>query len=555
MASRSIRVFGFVVLLFSLQPTLFAQRLTETTSASAVVPRLITFSGVVRDGKGQLMQGVVGVTLSLYKDQQGGAPLWTENQNVQLDEQGRYSLLLGATQGTGLPSDLFTSGEPRWLGAQAQVPGEEEQPRVLLVSVPYALKAADADTIGGKPVSAFVLAEPGTPSASPQPSNPSTNTLTPTTQRFSSGGGSIQDNGTGTSMTITPSDNIGIGTTTPAAPVEVDSPGEALRLNGAGNTQFSLMSSGTNRQNRALFLDQFGKFQIFNLTSNSSEFVIDSNHQIGVGTASPAGLFHIFSPGPAFSHIEGTSTGIEVGWLLHNDAPLGKQWSIRSTGSGHLLFRDDSTGTPRLTLDSGGNVGIGTETPAAALDVAGDLKVSGRILGALNLNSGTALQINGNPFLSNYGTQNTFVGTNSGNSSVTGAQDTAQGYQALLNNTTGNQNTATGSLALQNNTTGSNNTALGSYAGVTANAANANTTGSNNTFVGFQAGPGSPTQLTNATAIGANAVVSANNTLVLGAPGVSVAIGASTAGYSLDVHGGQINASGGMCINGNCLTN
>src|SRR3990170_1578308 len=34
----------------------------------------------------------------------------------------------------------------------------EEQPRILLVSVPYALKAADAETLGGKPASAFVLA-------------------------------------------------------------------------------------------------------------------------------------------------------------------------------------------------------------------------------------------------------------------------------------------------------------------------------------------------------------------------------------------------------------
>src|SRR4029077_12206102 len=33
-------------------------------------------------------------------------------------------------------------------------------PRVLLVSVPYALKAADADTLGGKPLSSFVLANP-----------------------------------------------------------------------------------------------------------------------------------------------------------------------------------------------------------------------------------------------------------------------------------------------------------------------------------------------------------------------------------------------------------
>jgi hypothetical protein len=36
--------------------------------------------------------------------------------------------------------------------------GFAEQPRVMLLSVPYALKAADADTVGGKPLSAFVLA-------------------------------------------------------------------------------------------------------------------------------------------------------------------------------------------------------------------------------------------------------------------------------------------------------------------------------------------------------------------------------------------------------------
>ncbi len=35
-------------------------------------------------------------------------------------------------------------------------PGPPEQPRVLLVAVPYALKAVDADTLGGKPASAFL---------------------------------------------------------------------------------------------------------------------------------------------------------------------------------------------------------------------------------------------------------------------------------------------------------------------------------------------------------------------------------------------------------------
>src|SRR5713226_1948877 len=121
------------------------------------VPRLVKFAGVFKDEQGKARTGVVGVTFALYKEQEGGAALWLETQNVELDEQGRYTVLLGATKSEGLPLELFSSGEPRWLGAQVNLPKELEQPRVLLVSVPYALKAADAETLGGKPLSSFVL--------------------------------------------------------------------------------------------------------------------------------------------------------------------------------------------------------------------------------------------------------------------------------------------------------------------------------------------------------------------------------------------------------------
>jgi hypothetical protein len=124
------------------------------------VPRLIKFAGTLKDAQGKSLSNTVGLTFAIYKDQEGGAPLWLETQNVQLDEQGHYSVLLGATKSEGLPLELFSSGEPRWLGVQVQLPGEVEGPRVLLVSVPYALKAADADRLGGIPASAFVLAAP-----------------------------------------------------------------------------------------------------------------------------------------------------------------------------------------------------------------------------------------------------------------------------------------------------------------------------------------------------------------------------------------------------------
>jgi len=37
------------------------------------------------------------------------------------------------------------------------LPGQPEQPRVLLAAVPYSLKSSDADTLGGLPASAYML--------------------------------------------------------------------------------------------------------------------------------------------------------------------------------------------------------------------------------------------------------------------------------------------------------------------------------------------------------------------------------------------------------------
>ena len=130
----------------------------SSSGAVAAVPRLIKFSGVVKDGRGEpLGSAVVRLTFAVYEEQQGGAALWAETQAVELDEQGRYNVLLGATRSDGLPVELFPAGKARWLGVQAE--GRDEDLRVLLVSVPYALKAEDAAMLGGRRASDFVLAE------------------------------------------------------------------------------------------------------------------------------------------------------------------------------------------------------------------------------------------------------------------------------------------------------------------------------------------------------------------------------------------------------------
>src|SRR5258708_1745259 len=125
-------------------------------TSPTVVPRLVSFSGKASDAQGKAISGIAGVTFAIYKDQYEGVPLWLETQNIQADAKGNYTIQLGSTKADGLPLDLFSSGEARWLSVT--VNGGQEQPRVLLVSVPYALKAADADTIGVPAPSVLVLA-------------------------------------------------------------------------------------------------------------------------------------------------------------------------------------------------------------------------------------------------------------------------------------------------------------------------------------------------------------------------------------------------------------
>ena len=126
--------------------------------SSASVPRLINVSGVFRPADGQPASAVETVTLSIYADAEGGAPLWQETQTIAIEAQGRYSLLLGATQADGIPAAVFGTGDAKWLGTVFERAGEVEGPRVRITSVPYALRASDADTLGGRPASAYLLA-------------------------------------------------------------------------------------------------------------------------------------------------------------------------------------------------------------------------------------------------------------------------------------------------------------------------------------------------------------------------------------------------------------
>ena len=148
-------VAAFWLLVLSLTSLTLAQTPAQTASA---LPRLVHFGGTVKDLNGSPLTRVVGMTFAFYSEKTGGAPRWRGTQNVTADSSGHYVVLLGSTRPEGLPADLFTTEQAHWVGVQ--VAGQAELPRVLLVSAPYALKAGDAETLGGLPPSAFVLAAP-----------------------------------------------------------------------------------------------------------------------------------------------------------------------------------------------------------------------------------------------------------------------------------------------------------------------------------------------------------------------------------------------------------
>jgi trimeric autotransporter adhesin len=209
------------------------QTSTANSAATIQVPPLIRLSGTLNTPLAPAANTVVNVTFSLYQEETGGTSLWQETQNVELDATGRYTVLLGATQAEGLPIDLFTSGQAQWLGVRPA--GQAEQPRIMLVSVPFALKAGDAQTIGGLPPSAFALANGSAGAA--ESAKPATTATASNAAKKSAPPSNPDVTGMGTidyipmwdttsdiidSIIYQKSSEIGIDTTTPAALLDVN---------------------------------------------------------------------------------------------------------------------------------------------------------------------------------------------------------------------------------------------------------------------------------------------------------------------------------------------
>jgi hypothetical protein len=394
----------------------------ETTSVStnALVPPIVNFSGALTDVNSKPLTGVVGVTFSLYKDSLGGAPLWTETQNVRPDKAGHYSVMLGSSSSQGLPASAFAAGEARWVGVRVQ--GQEEQPLFLLVAVPYALKALDAETVGGKPASAFVLANPtATTSVSssgvaPTTQNPSRSIVPPVTGIGKPGyiakwtsTTKIGDSG----LFQSSAGNLGIATTTPAEKFEVDFGNLLARgpnnFTSGGDTAF-LYLGDTNHPIEAIFSNPHthsGGLTIGVFKAPQLIYLQDFSGNVGIniGTTSPKARLDVEDPSQSAVYGESASASL-VGAAIQ---PVSGLWGDTGQSGNLAIVGTADDGYPLIGINNSpsGNAGMLVEgfdsTNSSGLladiysagfggectvDVNGNLTCTGTITPAVPINGG-----------------------------------------------------------------------------------------------------------------------------------------------------------------------
>jgi hypothetical protein len=384
------------LLLASLLGTLLLASLAaaqSSTQAASAVPRLVRFGGSVKDVKGAPLTGVVGVTFALYSQATGGAPLWLETQNITADSNGRYMVLLGATKPEGLPVELFSSEQARWVGAQ--VAGQAEQSRVLLVSAPYALKAGDADTIGGLPPSAFVLAVPAV--ANGDGSSSSSSAQAPANGQTAAPDSSSNVTTTGGTANAIPlfttATNIQNSILTQAATTAVNVGGKlnmpaigtATATKGFNSQPHDFVASVYNSASKAAVAQTF-QFQAEPANNNKSTASSTLNLLFGSGSGTPVetglsinnkGLF-TFATGQTFPGA-GTITGVKAGTDLTGGG---------TTGTVTLSL--DTTKVPQLTA---ANTFTGNQAVTGNLSATGTITATGTVTGGTVASKGSVTAI------------------------------------------------------------------------------------------------------------------------------------------------------------------
>jgi hypothetical protein len=315
---------------------------------SGGTPTLARVEGRLTLATGEARTGRVVLVASVYAFADEATPLWVEQQTVTLDAAGRYALVVGATLPDGVPKEVFLSGTGRWIGVAML--GEPEQPRIQLVAVPYALKAAAADTLAGRSATDFVLAE-------------NLGERIKTAMAAQTGIASSESKGAGTSGAGAGTNAISVNAlvkyTTAGGVMDsslIYESGGILTVNGLGSHQFLADGNG----DQTLWIRNLNTGALARSVLNVSAGTV-ANYLIGYGSGNVGGLSGL---GGEFAFYTQGVGGLSLAAI---------------NASGAMRFYTGGT-VERARLTPAGRFGVGTTTPGGMLhaaDVASGVGVYG----------------------------------------------------------------------------------------------------------------------------------------------------------------------------------
>jgi hypothetical protein len=186
---------------------------------------------------------------------------------------------------------------------------------------------------------------------------------------------------------INASGSVGIGTTTPEGVLTIQGTSAQPPTSGTtANSLLQLVGSLNNQLNIGsnTVTGNYGSY--IQASDNNLAVPYPLNLQpnggnVGIGESSPASPLSVTATSTA------AAVGTGVAYIVNNGTGNGLQVTTSGTAGTSFIFKARSTGTDRFWVGDTGNVGIGTSSPAAKLDVSG--QISQQSINQLRTASGT----------------------------------------------------------------------------------------------------------------------------------------------------------------------
>jgi hypothetical protein len=175
-------------------------------------------------------------------------------------------------------------------------------------------------------------------------------------------------------MTLTSGNNLGLGTTSPT-----NTAGFSRQLQISGTTAALTLTSSTGGSNYSLGAGSAGDFGLWNNTTSSYRWYVDSSGNVGIGTSSP--LYHVMilrRTGSTITqpllNLQSQTSGSVDGdsFILYGTQSANWSAGVDQADSNKFRIEPSTTlgGADGLTITTAGNLGIGTTSPSYKLVVS-----------------------------------------------------------------------------------------------------------------------------------------------------------------------------------------